>query len=92
MYNKNKLSFNNIFFLYINMANDYFQKHKEKLQKEARAIYQNRSEKKKRKNAKKVREKYQNISEEENAKQSQYHFWETKAKASGVYENLLFSI
>ena len=56
------------------MANDYFQKHKEKLQKEARAIYQNRSGKKKRKNAKKVREKYQNISEEENAKQSQYHF------------------
>ena len=31
------------------MASDYFQKHKEKLQKEARAIYQNRSEKKKKK-------------------------------------------
>ena len=90
MNNKNKLSFNNIFFLYIKMANDYFQKHKEKLQKEARAIYQNCSEKKK--NGKKVREKYQNYSEEENAKQSQYHFWETKAKASWVCENLLFSI
>ena len=66
------------------MANDYFQKHKEKLQKEARAIYQNRSEKKKRKNAKRseknikifMKKKTQNkvniISEKQKQKQVEY--------------------
>ena len=83
MNNKNKLSFNNIFFLYIKMANDYFQKHKEKLQKEARAIYQNCSEKKKKmgkrseKNIKiilkkKTQNKVNIISEKQKQKQVEY--------------------
>ena len=64
------------------MANDYFQKHKEKLQKEARAIYQNRSEKKKmqkrsEKNIKiflkkKTQNKVNIISEKQKQKQVEY--------------------
>ena len=38
-----------IFFLHVKMANKYYQKHKEKLQKEARERYQNISEKEKEK-------------------------------------------
>ena len=37
----------NSFFVYIKMVNKYYQKHKEKLRKEAREIYQNISEKEK---------------------------------------------
>ena len=40
-----------IFFLHVKMANKYYQKHKEKLQKEARERYQNISEKEKEKKA-----------------------------------------
>ena len=39
------------FFLHVKMANKYYQKHKEKLQKEARERYQNISEKEKEKKA-----------------------------------------
>ena len=46
------------------MRNSYYPKHKEKLQKEARERYQNRSEEEKDKRQKKARDKYQNLSEE----------------------------
>ena len=39
------------FFLYIKMVNKYYQKHKEKLQKESRERYQNLSEEEKEKNS-----------------------------------------
>ena len=47
-----------MFFLYINMVNKYYQKHKEKLQKEVREIYQNLSDEEKDKRRKKARERY----------------------------------
>ena len=43
-----------IFFLYIKTTNKYYQKHKAKLQKEAREKYQNLSEKEKDKRRKKA--------------------------------------
>ena len=42
-----------IFFLYINVTNNYYQKHKEKLRKEACERYQNLFEEKKKQRAKK---------------------------------------
>ena len=44
----NKNIFCNFFFLSINMKNSYYQKHKEKLRKEARKIYQIKRKEKKR--------------------------------------------
>ena len=44
------------------MVNKYYQKHKEKLRKEARERYQNLSEEEKEKRRKKVRDRYQNLS------------------------------
>ena len=52
------------------MTNNYYQKHKEKLQKEAREKYQNLSEEEKDKRGKKARDRYQNLSEEEKEKKS----------------------
>ena len=50
------------------MVNKYYQKNKEKLQKEAQGRYQNLSEKEKEKRRKKAQGKYKNISEEEKEK------------------------
>ena len=55
------------------MVNKYYQKHKEKLQKEARERYQNLSEEEKDKRRKKARERYQNFTEEEKVKRCQYY-------------------
>ena len=46
------------------MINKYYQKHKERLRKEARERYQNLSEEEKGKRRKKVRDRYQNLPEE----------------------------
>ena len=48
-YNKTEKIFVYNFFLYVKMKNNYYQKHKEKLPKEARVRYQNLSDEKKRK-------------------------------------------
>ena len=45
-YEKTNKTFFKFFFLYMKMTNKYYEKHKEKLQKEAREIYQNVSEEK----------------------------------------------
>ena len=58
---------------YIKMVNKYYQKNKEKLQKEARERYQNLSEEEKEKRQKMARDRYQNLSEEEREKKHQYH-------------------
>ena len=55
------------------MVSKYYQKHKERLQKEAREKYQNLSEEEKDKRRKKAREKYLNFTEEENGKRCQYY-------------------
>ena len=56
------------FFLYIKITNNYYQKHKERLRKEAREKYQNLSEEEKGKRQKEAREGYQNLAEEEKEK------------------------
>ena len=56
------------FFLYIKITNNYYQKHKERLRKEAREKYQNLSEEEKGKSQKETREGYQNLTEEEKEK------------------------
>ena len=55
------------------MTNKYYQKHKEKLQKETRERYHNVLEDEKEKMRKKARERYQNFNEEEREKKRQYH-------------------
>ena len=55
------------------MVNKYYQKHKEKLQKEEHERYQNLSEDEKDKKAKKAQERYQNFTEEEKEKRCQYY-------------------
>ena len=62
------------------MTTKCYQKHEERLLKEAHERYQNLSEEGKEKRSKKVQERYQNLSEK------------TKGEATGVYEKLLFSI
>ena len=52
------------------MVSKYYQKHKEKLRKEAQERYQNLSEEEKEKWQKKARDRYQNLSEEEKKKAS----------------------
>ena len=56
------------FFLYIKITNNYYQKHKERLRKEAREKYQNLSEEEKGQRQKEAREGYQNLAEEEKEK------------------------
>ena len=50
------------------MTTNYYQIHKEKLQKEARERYQNLPEEEKNKRLKKAREWYQNLTKEEKEK------------------------
>ena len=50
------------------MVNKYYQKHKERLRKEARERYPNLSEEEKDERQKKARERYQNFTEEEKEK------------------------
>ena len=54
------------------MVNKYYQKHKERLWKEARERYQNISEEEKDKRSKKVRDRYQNLPEEQKHKLLEY--------------------
>ena len=56
------------------MTNNYYQKHKERLWKEARERYQNLSEEKKDKRRKNTREKYQNPTNEEKEKRCKKNF------------------
>ena len=55
------------------MVNKYYQKHKERLQKETSERYQNFSEEEKDKRRKKAWERYQNFTEEEKWKRCQYY-------------------
>ena len=50
------------------MVNKYYQRHKERFEKEAREKYQNLSEEEKDKRQKKARERCQNFTEEEKEK------------------------
>ena len=52
------------------MVNTYYQKHKERLLKEARERYQNLSEEEKNNRQKKSRERYQSFIEEEKGKRT----------------------
>ena len=58
-----------------------YQKHKERLQKEARERYQNLSEEEKEKRRRKARERYQNLTEEENKKGEIRIFLRKKSKS-----------
>ena len=53
--------------------NNYYQKHKERLRKEACERYQNLSEEEKDKRQKKAPERYQNFTEKEKEKRHQYY-------------------
>ena len=68
-----------MFFLYIKMVNNYYQKHEERLRKEAREKYQNLSEKENGKRQKMTRERCQNFTEEEKETRCQ-HYQEHKKK------------
>ena len=57
-----------IFFLYIKMANNYYQKNKEKLQNEARKRYQYFSEEEKNKKCQYACKQYRNLSEKKKKK------------------------
>ena len=57
------------------MTNNYYQKHKEKIQKEACKIYQNLSEVEKHKRQKKVWERYQNFTEKKKEKKASISLW-----------------
>ena len=61
------------------MVNKYYQRNKEKLQKEAREKYQNLSEEEKDKKHKYARERQQNFTEEEKEK-SRHYYQEHKRK------------
>ena len=63
------------------MTQEYYQKHKERLQKEARERYQNLSEEEKEKRRRKAREIYQNLTEEENKKGEIRIFLRKKSKS-----------
>ena len=52
------------------MVNNCYQKHKERLQKEARKRYENLSGEEKNKRWKETRERYQNVTEEETEKKA----------------------
>ena len=52
------------------MSNRYYQKHEEKIRKEARERYQNLSEEEKSKRRKKARKRYDNFTEEEKEKKA----------------------
>ena len=75
------------------VTNEYYQKHKERIQKEPRERYQNLSEEEKDKKGrwKKIQESYQILTKEEEEKRQKKSFWVRKAKASCVQEKLLFN-
>ena len=60
-------------YTYIKMANKYYQRNKEKLQKEAQEKYQHFSEEEKEKRRKKTSDRYKNLSEKEKEKKRQYY-------------------
>ena len=60
--------------MYIKMTSNCYQKHKERLRKEAREKYQNLSEKAKDKGRKKVQERHQNLYYQPVIKRYQYHY------------------
>ena len=70
------------------MVNNY-QKHKERLQKEACERYQNLSEEYKDKRAKKAQEGYQNFTEEEKEKRCQYYQEHKKKLPDYINNNYL---
>ena len=61
------------FFVYKTMVNNYYQKHKERIQKKAEEGYQNICEEEKDKRRKRARERYQNFTAKEKEKTCQYH-------------------
>ena len=63
------------------MTQEYYQKHKERLQKEARERYENLSEEEKEKRRRKARERHQNLTEEENKKGEIRIFLRKKSKS-----------
>ena len=63
------------------MTQEYYQKHKERLQKEARERYQNLSEEEKEKRRRKAQERHQNLTEEENKKGEIRTFLRKKSKS-----------
>ena len=75
-----------IFFIYIKIATNYYQKYKEKLRKKDRKRYQNLSEEEKDKRQKKVWERPQNLREEQKQKLPEY------MKSYYLVYHLLFSI
>ena len=56
--------------MFIKMTNNNYQKHKERLRKEAREKYQNLSEEKKNKRQKKAQERYQIFTVDEKEKKA----------------------
>ena len=68
------------------MVNNYYQKHKDGLPKEACERFQNLSEEVKVKRRKKAREGYQNFTEEERVKRRQYYL-EGKKKVPDYRQN-----
>ena len=71
------------------MVNNYYQKHKERLQKEARERYQNLSEEEKDKRRKKTRERYQNFTDEEKEKKNINIIWKVKRSYLTIDENII---
>ena len=71
-YQKTVKIFFHIFFLYIKMLNNYYQKYKEKLGKEACGRYKKLSVKEKDKENQYARERYKNLTEEEKGEKRQY--------------------
>ena len=74
------------------MINNYYQKNKEKLQKEAPERYQNLSEEEKNKKRQYVRERYRNLSEEEKEKKRQYDGERYKSLLEDEYNTTYFNI
>ena len=62
------------------MTTNYYQKHKEKLRKEARERCQNLSQEEKDKKRKQIRERYQNFNKEEKEKKNSKNLSEEKKK------------
>ena len=67
-----------MYILYIKITSNYYEKHKEKLQKETWERYQNLSKDKKENRQKKTWERYQNLTEGEKEKMHQYHYKHNK--------------
>ena len=72
------------------MPNNYYQKIKEKLQKEARERYQNLSEEEKDKKRQYARERHRNLSEEDKEEKPQYERERYKHLLENVYRKKTF--